>query len=47
MKKLDHEEKITYLTLVIKSICEENDLNKSVIIEDFIDIIKSSKSDSP
>lgn len=36
MKNYDHEEKIIALTTVIRSLCEENNLNKSVVIEDFI-----------
>jgi hypothetical protein len=38
MKKdnLDHAEKILYLTLVIKSICKENNIEKRIVIEDFI-----------
>lgn len=42
MRKIqfDHEEKITALTIVIKSLCEENNLNKSVVIEDFIDLME-------
>ena len=43
-KHLDHEEKIQYLIYVIKSICEENNLNKKVIIEDFICILRSNLS---
>lgn len=41
--KLDHEEKIHYLTLIIKNICEENGLLKRVIIEDFIDLMESKE----
>ncbi len=44
MKNLDHEEKISYLTLIIKSICEENNLSKDIIIEDFIDMLKKEES---
>lgn len=40
MKKLDHAEKIEYLTLVIKSICEENNLSKRIVIDDFIYLIE-------
>lgn len=42
MKKinLDHAEKIMYLTIVIKSICEENNLNKDLVIDDIIYILK-------
>lgn len=34
-KTLDHAEKIEALTQVIKSICEENNLNKQVVVDDF------------
>ena len=33
---MDHTEKIQALTLVIKDICEENNLNKKFVIKDFI-----------
>jgi len=36
MHKLDHAQKINYLTLIIKSICEENNIYKEVVIQDFI-----------
>jgi hypothetical protein len=36
---LDNAEKIHYLTLIIKTICEENGLSKAVIIEDFIELM--------
>ena len=39
MKDLDHAAKILYLTLVIRSLCRENNLPKDVIIEDFIDLM--------
>jgi hypothetical protein len=35
MKKFDLEEQITLLTYVIRQVCEDNDLNKSIVIEDF------------
>lgn len=41
MLKLDHAEKIHYLTLIIKNICEENGLNKELIIDDFIYLLSS------
>lgn len=37
---MDHADKIMYLTLIIKSLCEENNLNKDVVIDDFIDLLK-------
>lgn len=37
---LDHEEKINALTMVIKSICEENNISRYVVIEDFIDLME-------
>ena len=39
MKLLDHATKIDYLSRVIKTICEENNLKKEVVIEDFIDLM--------
>lgn len=41
--KLDHCEKIFYLSIVIKNICEENNLSKDVIIEDFIYLLKQKE----
>lgn len=38
--KFDHAEKIQALTMVIKSICEENSLSRYVVIEDFIDLME-------
>jgi hypothetical protein len=32
----DHAEKIHALTIVIKSLCEENNISKKVVVEDFI-----------
>lgn len=40
---LDHEEKIHYLSLIIKSICEENNISKRVVVDDFIDLIYEEK----
>ena len=37
--ELDHAEKIHYLMLIIKNICEENDLYIPVIIDDFQEIM--------
>lgn len=42
---LDHAEKINYLMLIIHSICEENNLKKSVIVDDFIDLMKQKERD--
>jgi len=44
-RNLDHAEKIQALSLVIKCLCEENDLNKDVVIEDFIYLIKMNISE--
>jgi hypothetical protein len=38
-ENFDHAEKINALTLVIRSICEENNINKAVVIDDFIYMI--------
>ena len=44
---LDHAQKIYHLTLVIKSLCEEFNLNKQVVIEDFIgEIMKKNKENN-
>lgn len=40
LNNLDHAEKIMYLTAVIKSLCEENNLNEDLLIEQFIDRMK-------
>lgn len=45
MKTLDDAEKIEYLSLVIKSICEENNICKKVVIEDFIYLLESKTND--
>jgi|KBSMisStaDraftv2_1062788.scaffolds.fasta_scaffold160148_3 hypothetical protein len=41
---MDHATKILYLTLIIKAICEENEINKDVVIEDFIDLLKQENA---
>ncbi len=38
---MDHEEKIQSLILEIKDICEDNNINKKVVIEDFIYILET------
>lgn len=40
---MDHATKIMLLTEVIKSICEENKLNKDVVIDDFIYTMNNHK----
>ncbi len=45
-KNFDHAEKIHALTMVIKSICEENNISKNLVIDDFIYIIgKNEKAE--
>ncbi len=39
MNNFDHAEKIHALTIIIRSICEENKFDKTVIIDDFIYIM--------
>lgn len=36
MNNLDHDEKMLYLTLIMRTICEENNLSKQIVIDDFI-----------
>ncbi len=33
---MDHATKIMWLTEIIKAICEENNIDKRVVLEDFI-----------
>lgn len=42
-KNLDHAEKIHYLTLIIRSLCDENNLNKNVVIDDFIYVLEKKE----
>ncbi len=36
---IDKESQIHHLMLIIKGICEENKLSKSIILQDFVDIL--------